>query len=82
MKRDLNLIRRILEWRRDCGLPDGALWPWPIPGLADVPSETMDYHMLLIQQAGFLDPNFTITWDGHEFLDAHADAAGILRDER
>ena len=80
MKRDMDLVRQILldieesdEWR------PSAL---PIEGVDD---EVVSYHVQLLAQAGLIEaiekttlstllwhPK-TLTWEGHEFLDAARD---------
>ena len=80
MKRDMDLVRKILldveesdEWRHSAVA---------IEGLDD---EMVSYHVKLLHQAGLIEAvdktslgtlcwhPTTLTWDGHEFLDAARD---------
>lgn len=79
MKRDMDLVRRILleieesdEWR------SGAIT------YEDVDDEVVSYHVMLLFEAGLIDAidvstntlrwhARSLTWHGHEFLDAARD---------
>lgn len=80
MKRDMDLARRILlEVERTLyqGKPGFSLT------IADTSKEELDYHIMLLQEAGLIEATGTtylsrnvkwrikrLTWQGHEFLDA------------
>jgi hypothetical protein len=80
MKRDMELIRKILFFLEDCSVIK-AETELPIDGYD---SDVIVYHMLLLAQGGLVDfePQRTKTgriirahvlglnWAGHEFLDA------------
>jgi hypothetical protein len=79
MKRDFDLIRKLLFYFEE--KPDTASVECPeIKGYKEL---TIKYHILLMAQAGFIDYEpeltktgriirviaFSLTWEGHEFLD-------------
>jgi hypothetical protein len=80
MKRDMELIRKLLFFFDDKSTPEHVMVP-PIDGYDDA---TIKYHLVLMHDAGLLrcEPlksstsdrvieviPFELTWDGHEFLD-------------
>lgn len=86
MKRDLDLVRSILQWME--ARPEGrnVAWEVIIDGYTD---EQIGYHVHLMGQAGLViakDSTFleshspyaipvSITWAGHEFLGASGDSS-------
>ncbi|MDP3795588.1 MAG: DUF2513 domain-containing protein [Polaromonas sp.] len=84
MKRDLDLVRGILQWME--ARPEGRNinWKIEIPGYT---AEQIGFHVHLMEQAGLVfardatfneahSPNaipLSITWSGFEFLDAAKD---------
>jgi Hypothetical protein (DUF2513) len=77
VKRDLNLLRKILLAVESH--PNG---PWSdAKMLGDHPREQVDYHIGLLDSAGLVDATngdpgwaiFGLTWSGHEFLDLARD---------
>lgn len=84
MKRDLDLVRKLLQWME--AQPEGhnINWNVAIEGFTD---EEIGYHVHLMGQAGLViaeDSTYgeshsplaepvSITWAGHEFLDASKD---------
>jgi DNA-binding transcriptional ArsR family regulator len=78
MKRDMDLIREILLQMESSNNTDD----WAKINIADVSKETISYHIKLLYQAGLIEAldasdsaNFewiakSITWEGHEFLEA------------
>jgi hypothetical protein len=78
MQRDMDLARRILQEIEKAPF-DGGTVELNLPDLA---SETLQYHLLLLSEAGLIHaldassmagPAFLptrLTWQGHEFLDA------------
>mgnify|MGYP000892647161 CR=1 FL=1 len=85
MKRDLNLVREILLWAtaQDGGYVSGN------PSLPDYTDDQIAYHVHLMWQAGLVDaadathlqspgPSailLSVTWAGHDFIDAAKDAS-------
>jgi hypothetical protein len=78
MKRDLDLVRLILlEVEKN----DNPVRPITVEAEGYSPDE-ISYHVMLLEQAGYLTANNSshlrgisyapksLTWDGHEFLDA------------
>jgi hypothetical protein len=84
MRRNLDLVRSILQWMED--QPEGRNINWKID-IAGATSEEIGYHAHLMAQAGLItaadatalenhSPNAiptSITWAGHEFLAASRD---------
>ena len=80
MKRDLNLILRILRHVETDGQPGKVLQP---PDFQGIDQATVRYHVRLCSDAGFLKLRQTqmgelddireLTWAGHEYLDASRD---------
>ena len=82
MKRDMDLIREILFGVEE--LPTSPNWrPLEIEGY---PPEEISYHIKLLAQAGLIEAQdmtsrgqgldwrpHSLTWDGHEFLNAARD---------
>ncbi len=79
MRRDWELIRRILLALEEYERTDGAVRPDDFEGYD---SETVSYHMWLLKQAGLIEATCRdqrymkiqciasrLTWEGHEFLD-------------
>ena len=80
MKRDFDLIRKLLFWFEEKPGPEVV----SVPAIDGYDELTVKYHLLLLAQAGFLDNEpeltaqgrivqvhpFNLTWQGHEFLDA------------
>ncbi len=80
MKRDMDLARQILlevEKTPYQGKPGFSLT------LKDISKEELDYHIMLLQEAGLVEATGTtyqsgnvkwrikrLTWEGHEFLDS------------
>lgn len=84
MKRDPDLIRQILLAVEEKNNLD-QLFPTNL-GISGWSNSDIDYHALLLLEAGYLDGKATpmgqgnmmviierLTWDGHEFLDAARD---------
>jgi hypothetical protein len=81
MKRDMDLARRILE-EIEVAPFDGGEAELDLP---DASEEAIQYHLLLLTEAGLIDtidastmggPHFIprrLTWNGHEFLEASRD---------
>lgn len=83
MKRDFELIRKLLFWFEE--KPDPAVVS--IPALNGYDDLTLKYHLLLLAQAGLIDYEpeltktgriiqvhaFNLSWQGHEFLDSIRD---------
>ena len=80
MKRDWELIRKILLAAEELEDPQGYISPNDIQGY---PPEKVSYHMKLLIEAGLVEGTctkalnrapwcmvFGLTWEGHEFLDA------------
>ncbi len=84
MKRDLDLIRKILQIVEECDNPNGIGGKLTVPGYDD---SFVSYHIKLLMDAGLVEavdactlgPNGylfipkNLTWEGHEFLDASRD---------
>jgi hypothetical protein len=84
MKRNMTLVRRILNWAIE--QPDGCLAGNPDFG-EDFTDETIGYHVYLMDQAGLVQaagattlgsssPHgilLEVTWAGHDFADAAKD---------
>ncbi len=74
MKRDMELVRKILLNLEDHGTAYGFEGPHPT-------DEEVDYHLCLMEEGGIVHCNyramggssFRLTWEGHEFLDAARD---------
>ncbi len=79
MKRDMQLIRKILEYLEGKCQGDGQLIP--VPSLDGYANDAVSYHVGLCIQAGYIegkDQSFVgaapmydmicLTWDGHEKL--------------
>jgi len=78
MNRDMDFARRILHEVEKAPF-DGGWVRFTIP---DVPDDDVQYHLLLLWEAGLIDardmssndgPRYAplrLTWHGHEFLDA------------
>lgn len=84
MKRDMNLIRDMLLKLEEMPMKVGATYFIEAHDMQDsLPEydlETIDYHMNLVEDAGFINtggassqmtgfPYRGLTWQGHEFLD-------------
>jgi hypothetical protein len=80
MKRDTELVRTILTKIESGGEFDGSQWFIPKPeelGLPEVSKEQLDYHFMLLIDAGMIRGTLDnevpvisrLTWQGHEFLD-------------
>ena len=83
MKRDMNLVRKILQWaeQQEHGFTGGN------PKFDNISEEVIDHHIYLMNDAGLIDAvdstNLSstsptalmsnISWRGHEFLDASRD---------
>ncbi|MGH0678668.1 DUF2513 domain-containing protein [Bacillus luti] len=77
MKRDMELVRKLLVLVEE---QDDNSKELKIP--SDIDRKTAVYHLNLLEQAGFTENKIfyadsspmwihsTLTWDGHEFLDA------------
>jgi len=77
MKRDLNLVKRLLLLIEEMESESDEL---KIP--SDIDHDVAVYHLKIMEQAGFIENNIkyadnepiwiysSLTWDGHEFLDA------------
>lgn len=78
MKRDMELVRKILLWTE--AQPHGSVDDNPVlPGHSE---EEIGYHVYLMEQAGLVEAGrrqtianpspegmlYNMTWDGHEFL--------------
>ena len=84
MKRDMDLVRKILIVMSENGSGAYILWD---AELSDYPTEQIFHHAHLMSQGGLIDAADTssldsplptaiplsITWNGHEFLDASRD---------
>jgi hypothetical protein len=82
MKRDMDLVRRILFQVEEKGQPHGYV-DLEIPGYAP---EQIAHHVHLMQEAGLIEASnlsttegidyrpTRLTWSGHEFLDAARNA--------
>jgi Hypothetical protein (DUF2513) len=75
MQRDMDLIRDILLKIEGDPMCDGHHFVTiDLPG---VPMDKLNYHLMLLEQAGYVTGSETmithsvssLTWDGHEFLD-------------
>jgi repressor of nif and glnA expression len=78
MKRDWEIIRRILIQLEDLGDTRSTLMPEDVAGYD---AEAVSYHMKLMQEAGLIEGRCVdamqglrcwatrLTWAGHEFLD-------------
>jgi len=80
MKRDLMVIYRILE-KVEASEFDFTDIPIPVI-LPGVPQQTIQYHFLLLQDAGFIEiisndsgmlAPTRLTWKGHDYLDNASD---------
>lgn len=85
MRRDLDLVRSILLWIE--AQPEGHNINWTV-AIAGHTDEQIGYHVHLMEQAGLLiasDATYSesrspsaipvsITWNGHEFLNAAKDS--------
>ena len=81
MKRDMDLILRILRWTEE----NAKAKPLDIPDLEGIQPYEVAYHVLLCYEAGFLHVDIkeadtrksvrivSLSWQGHEYLDAHRD---------
>ncbi|HEY7427054.1 MAG TPA: DUF2513 domain-containing protein [Gemmataceae bacterium] len=78
MQRNMDLVRSILMWIEDS--PSG--WTVPSFGIATFTSEQMSYHARIMMEDGLVeragptrsgDPVYSLTWKGHELLDAARD---------
>lgn len=83
MKRDLELIRRMLLTMEAFEQFDSpSVWPALVEACG-APEDVLEYHVILLHEAGLIDaidlgsgddgPSWVpmrLTWDGHEFLDA------------
>jgi hypothetical protein len=83
MKRDMDLIRKILLFVEEHPDPDG----WVQIELEDHPTKEVSYHIKLLDQAGLIEAEDlstygmdgfkwvarSLTWRGHEFLNAARD---------
>lgn len=86
MKRDLDLIRLILKKAEECEDPWGLQ---EMPEITGYSRGQIAYHTKLLHEAGLLEAHDasslgpdgfewvpgTLTWDGHEFMDASKDNA-------
>lgn len=83
MKRDIDLIRSILQKVASCDDPFGLEY---IPEIAGHNEAQVSYHLKLLHDAGFIEalvddafdqyPKFmeiNLTWSGQDFLDASKD---------
>lgn len=83
MKRDKKLILKILRHVRDNAIAGKLL---DVPDCASHDSNAVNYHVILCQQAGYLDAVTErglagdrvtgikpLTWQGHEYLEANHD---------
>lgn len=84
MKRDMDLVRRILLAVEACDNPWGPQDRLKIEGYSD---QMVSYHVKILSEAGLIGAQDvsgmgadgfrwfpgTLTWDGHEFLDAARD---------
>jgi len=82
VKRDMDLARRIMEQIED--FPAGVRQP--ALNLLDTPDEVVQYHLMLLTEAGLIvtvnvsgmsGPNRIpqrLTWEGHEFLETARDS--------
>ena len=80
MRRNMDLIRRILCWVRDKEIADEVLAANNFPG--DDDRRVVQYHAKLCYQAGFVEADnlrpdhgcemflHRLTWAGHDHLDA------------
>ncbi len=78
MNRDMDLARRILHETEKAPFDGG----WVKPNIPDVQDDALQYHLLLLWEAGLIDARdmsshdgpcyapIRLTWHGHEFLDA------------
>lgn len=78
-KRDMDLIRTIML-HVEALEPGHHLHESVVEAIAQAgtPADSINYHLILLRGAGYLDmsPNYTIgglTWAGHDFLDAVRD---------
>jgi len=81
MKRDMDLVRQILLAVEEFPEPDG----WADVSIEGASEEDVSYHVKLLDQAGLLEADdvsggsafewkpSSLTWTGHEFLDAARD---------
>lgn len=76
MRREMNLIRMILEYVEEKQVNSNSV---PVPEFPDYRNCVVEYHVLLCREAGYLDVGvqgrspkgiFRMTWAGHEKLDA------------
>ena len=82
LKRDMDLIRKILFAIRNCPKPYGPQDTLALEGYTD---EVISYHIKLLVQAGLIEGHDAsggevlqwyagaLRWEGHEFLDAVED---------
>lgn len=82
MKRDMDLVRTILQTIENSEKPGISEIDLP-----EYDSDIIDYHIMLLDEAGLIDANYDelddgkiivmsinrLTWDGHEFLSAAKD---------
>ena len=71
MKRDMELVRKILEAAEDFSGTSGNLLNNTIDGYTD---EQIDHHLNIMSDAGYIvlakaPVSFRLTWSGHNFLD-------------
>jgi len=78
MKRDIELVRKILLEIESKDEPDG----WIFPELEGYSEEEVNYHIKIMAEAGLIEARdlstmntfewaaINLTWEGHEFLDA------------
>jgi Hypothetical protein (DUF2513) len=82
LKRDMDLVRKILFAIRDCAKPYG---PQDMLGVEGYPEDLISYHVKILAQAGLIEAYDasgmglfqwyagSLTWAGHEFLEAVED---------
>ena len=84
MRRDMDLVRKILFAVEECDTPWGAEGPLEIDGYSN---QVIAYHVKILVQAGLIEARdvsvmgedgfrwwaSSLTWEGHEFLEAARD---------
>lgn len=82
MKRDMDFCRKLLLEIEACDRPYGVM---TLPPFGEVDEDTTSYHLKLLYEAGLIEAidassmnsfkwhPISLTWEGHEFLDAARD---------